>query len=114
MRGVGRNGRQRIAWPLGLTSRQDGDDDVSGDENLGLSAGNGLETLGEGEEEEELDVVDVDEEELKEEWTARGLDPAAFDPLVLLEMWEVEDAEVNKDAINRRPVLLGAFRPLLA
>ena len=63
-----------------------------------MSEGTGLESLGEGEEEEEVEVVEVDEEELKEEWAARGLDPAAFDPLVLLEMWEAEDAEVNKDA----------------
>lgn len=105
MRGVGRSEIQRIAWSLGLTTRHDGDDDVSGDEELGLSAGDGLEALGEGEE-EEVEVVEVDEEELKEEWAARGLDPAAFDPLVLLEMWEAEDAEVNKQRCyygGRRP-----------
>lgn len=96
MRGVGRSERQRIAWSLGLTTSHDGDADVSGDEEPALSTGEGLEALGEGEEEEEVEVVEVDEEELKEEWAARGLDPAAFDPLVLLEMWEAEDAEVNK------------------
>lgn len=74
-----------------------------------MSEGNGLESFGEGQEEKEVEAVEVDEEELKEEWAARGLDPAAFDPLVLLEMWEAEDAEVNKRA--RETSLFGHVKP---
>eukprot|EP00904_Undaria_pinnatifida_P008545 jgi/Undpi1/4820/HiC_scaffold_19.g08173.m1 len=94
MRGIGRRGRQRIAWSLGLTAREDGDD-VNGDDELGLSAGDRLEALGNEEEEGEgeEEVVEVNEEDMKEEWATRGLDPTTFDPLVLLEMWEAEDAE---------------------
>ena len=101
MRGIGRRGRQRIAWSLGLTAREDGDD-VNGDDELGLSAGDRLEALGNEEEEGEgeEEVVEVNEEDMKEEWATRGLDPTTFDPLVLLEMWEAEDAEVNTYGFN--------------
>ena len=49
---------------------------------------------GEGDEFDDEDVVEVDEEELREEWVARGLDPDAFDPFTLLQIWEKEDQEV--------------------
>ncbi|CAN0072335.1 unnamed protein product, partial [Scytosiphon promiscuus] len=51
---------------------------------------------GEGSGGEEM-VVEVDEEELMEEWKARGLNPEAFDPMVLLQMWEEEDAEEEEE-----------------
>lgn len=44
-----------------------------------------------GEEVQGKTTMEVDEEDLREEWIARGLDPEAFDPLSLLQMWEQED-----------------------
>lgn len=49
----------------------------------------------EEEEGDEEEIFEVDEEELLEDWLERGLDPAAFDPMVLLQMWEAEEPEVT-------------------
>lgn len=68
-------------------------------------------------------VVEVTEEELMDDWIARGLDAAAFDPQRLLEMWTMEeDAEqaskflepiVDAAAAKTGWVPLGAGTPLL-
>eukprot|EP00752_Nemacystus_decipiens_P005820 g5262.t1 len=56
-----------------------------------------------GDDFDDEEVVEVDEEELREEWIARGLDPDAFDPLTLLRMWEEEDQE-EEDDIDRETI----------
>lgn len=97
-----RQRRSVVRQPLSLaatgTNVGDGDDDVTAngdDRGEGLLFGDPIaeeDSSGDGSEEM---VMEVDEEELMEEWEARGLNPEAFDPMVLLQMWEEEDAEVG-------------------
>lgn len=49
---------------------------------------------GEGGEEGE-DMMELNEDDMKEEWIGRGLNPASFDPMALIEIWETEDAGVS-------------------
>lgn len=90
--------RSRIArfMPLRTTSHS-ADEDVSvGAENReDLDVMEGASEEREGQEDEDRDVVEISEEELMQEWADRGLDPAAFDPRVLLQLWESEDDEVR-------------------
>lgn len=82
--------------------RGEGSDDgrANGDESEGLLFGDPSteEDFGNGDDHM---VVEVDEEDLMEEWEARGLNPEAFDPMVLLQMWEEEDAEVGARRLAR-------------
>lgn len=77
--------------PLFSASGADSDSTAVDDGTGGLLFGDP-----EGHDDDEM-VVEVEEEELREEWAARGLNPEAFDPLLLLQMWEEEedDGEVR-------------------
>lgn len=44
---------------------------------------------------DEEGMIEVHEDDMMEEWVERGLDPKEFEPRILLEMWEAEDAEVS-------------------
>lgn len=80
--------------------QQQGGDDGEG-EGEGLLLFGGLDDYEEVHEDDEDEaVIEVDEEELKEEWIARGLNPEAFDPFVLLQMWEEEDEQVDADVCD--------------
>lgn len=42
-------------------------------------------------EEDDENVVELNEDDMLEEWVQRGLDPASFDPQILMEIWEAEE-----------------------
>lgn len=88
--------RPRRAWSLLLATSDD--EGVGGVGEVGVSTDNGDGAGEEADEDEDKDgeeMMEVEEEVLKEEWIARGFDPEAFDSLVLLEMWASEEAEVR-------------------
>lgn len=103
--------QQTAAWPLLVSAGDAGSDEnvagsdgeaegeVDGDgDGEGLLLFGGLESDDggdDGDDEERGEVVEVDEEDLREDWIARGLNPEAFDPFVLLQMWEEEDEQVD-------------------
>ncbi|CAM9960422.1 unnamed protein product [Pylaiella littoralis] len=111
--------QQTAAWPLLVSAGDAGsDENVAGSDGEGEGEvdgdgdGEGLLLFGgldsgdggdDGDDEERGEVVEVDEEDLREDWIARGLNPEAFDPFVLLQMWE-EDEQVDREEYDKEAV----------
>lgn len=108
----GRRIRRREQQPSGWALFQAGNDlgsgagsSADGEGSGGVDLGSGGLLFGapegaEGDSPEDEEVTEVNEEDLREEWIARGLDPHAFDPFTLLQMWENEDQEVRKSLFS--------------
>lgn len=53
-------------------------------------------------EEDDDNVVELNEDDMLEEWVERGLDPASFEPQILMEIWEAEE-EVSISMYSLNP-----------